>query len=108
MCHRLDRHRIPFTLPGNGRIADLPFEQDGSRPAVEAVLTQLLDRHLRAGEMPGRRACSRRCATGCSAGGKRLRPFLLIESAALFGCGGEAALRVGRGARMRALLFAGP
>ena len=31
---------------------------------------------------------------GVLAGGKRLRPFLLIESAALFGCGGEAVLRV--------------
>ena len=44
----------------------------------------------------------------CSNGGKRLRPFLVMESAALFGGDGEAALRVARGARMRALLFADP
>src|SRR5690606_17476515 len=30
---------------------------------------------------------------GVLAGGKRLRPFLLLESAALFGADGEAALR---------------
>ena len=41
-------------------------------------------------------------------GGKRLRPFLVMESAALFGADGEAALARGGRARMRALLFADP
>ena len=40
-------------------------------------------------------------------GGKRLRPFLLIESARLFGVAEEGALDAARRARMRALLFAG-
>ncbi len=77
-------------------IADLPFEPqltDRAR-AVEAVLTRLLDRHLRAGEIARPPRLLDAMRHGVLAGGKRLRPFLLIESAALFGCGGEAVLRV--------------
>ena len=40
-------------------------------------------------------------------GGKRLRPFLLIESARMFGVATEDALSRRRRARMRALLLAG-
>ncbi len=40
-------------------------------------------------------------------GGKRLRPFLVVETAALFGATRDGALLAGRGARVRALLFAG-
>ena len=58
------------------------------------MLTRLLDRHLRAGEIarPARLLDAMR--HGVLNGGKRLRPFLVMESAALFGGGGEAVLRV--------------
>ncbi len=62
--------------------------------AVEAALARLLDGRLRDGEIarPARLLDAMR--HGVLAGGKRLRPFLVMESAALFDAGGEAALRV--------------
>ena len=42
------------------------------------------------------------------AGGKRLRPFLVLESARLFGGAAERAHARGRRHRMPAHLFAGP
>ncbi len=61
---------------------------------VEAALHDLLDRRPRAGEIarPERLVAAMR--HGVLNGGKRLRPFLVIESAALFGRTGEAVLRV--------------
>ena len=41
-------------------------------------------------------------------GGKRLRPFLVVETAALFGAAPRRRADGGRRARMRALLFADP
>ena len=41
-------------------------------------------------------------------GGKRLRPFLVLESAALFGADEQRVTARGGGARMRPLLFAHP
>ena len=40
-------------------------------------------------------------------GGKRLRPFLAVETAALFGVPRERALMAGAAIELRALLFAG-
>ncbi|CAG0954261.1 farnesyl diphosphate synthase [Rhizobiaceae bacterium] len=62
--------------------------------AVEAALVRLLDGRLRDGEIarPGRLLEAMR--HGVLAGGKRLRPFLVMESAAIFDAGGEAVLRV--------------
>ncbi|CAN7721400.1 polyprenyl synthetase family protein [Mesorhizobium caraganae] len=62
--------------------------------AIETELRLLLDGRTLAGEIarPGRLMAAMR--HGVLNGGKRLRPFLVMESAALFGADGEAALRV--------------
>lgn len=61
---------------------------------VEAILTALLDQRLRAGEIARPERLLAAMRHGALNGGKRLRPFLVIESAALFGRSGEAVLRV--------------
>jgi len=62
--------------------------------SVEEVLRRLLDERVREGEIlrPERLLSAMR--HGVLNGGKRLRPFLLLESAALFDAQGTAALRV--------------
>ena len=62
--------------------------------AVEDLLGQLLDERIEPGEIarPARLLAAMR--HGVLNGGKRLRPFLLLESAALFGADESAALRV--------------
>jgi farnesyl diphosphate synthase len=62
--------------------------------AVEALLARLLDARPLSGEIerPARLVAAMR--HGVLNGGKRLRPFLVMESAALFSAAGEAALRV--------------
>ena len=61
--------------------------------AVEALLRRLLDERIEPGEIarPARLLSAMR--HGVLNGGKRLRPFLLLESAALFGADEGAALR---------------
>ncbi|WP_343312796.1 polyprenyl synthetase family protein [Brucella sp. BE17] len=61
---------------------------------VETALAGLIDLRLRTGEIarPDRLVAAMR--HGVLNGGKRLRPFLVIESAALFGIAGEPVLRV--------------
>ena len=75
---------------------------------VAGAVEERLDRLLRPSEprpprVAGSAEAMRYAALG---GGKRLRPFLLIESARLFGVGEEDALRRRLRARMRPLLFA--
>nr|WP_027053932.1 farnesyl diphosphate synthase [Mesorhizobium erdmanii] len=62
--------------------------------AVEVLLRRLLDDRPLSGEIarPDRLMAAMR--HGVLNGGKRLRPFLVMESAALFSADGEAALRV--------------
>ena len=62
--------------------------------AIETLLRQLLDARPLSGEIarPDRLVAAMR--HGVLNGGKRLRPFLVMESAALFSADGEAALRV--------------
>jgi farnesyl diphosphate synthase len=62
--------------------------------AVEVLLRRLLDDRALSGEIvrPDRLMAAMR--HGVLSGGKRLRPFLVMESAALFSADGEAALRV--------------
>jgi len=62
--------------------------------AVEAVLAQLLDTRLQAGEIARPARLLEAMRHGVLNGGKRLRPFLVLESAALFGADETAALRV--------------
>ena len=67
--------------------------------AAAAETEQLLDRLLSAapaeGEIARPHASSRPCATPSLGGGKRLRPFLAVETAALFGVPREHALMAG-------------
>jgi len=61
---------------------------------VEMALTGFLDQRLRTGEIARPERLLAAMRHGVLNGGKRLRPFLVVESAALFGKGGDAVLRV--------------
>jgi farnesyl diphosphate synthase len=78
----------------NGEAASIENAMAARAEAIERVLVTLLDARPRDGETmrPDRLLAAMR--HGLLSGGKRLRPFLLLESAALFGRVGEAALRV--------------
>lgn len=77
-------------------VADLPFEAllAARADSVERCLKRLLDTRPRDGEIARPDELFAAMRHGVLNGGKRLRPFLVIESAALFDAGGEAALRV--------------
>ncbi len=62
--------------------------------AVEALLRDLLDSRVRDGEIYRPERLMAAIRHGVLNGGKRLRPFLVIESAALFGIDGAAPMRV--------------
>ena len=62
--------------------------------AVESMLRELLDDRPRSGELTRPARLMAAIRYGVLGGGKRLRPFLLMESAALFDADGHAALRV--------------
>jgi farnesyl diphosphate synthase len=74
----------------------IPFEVqlEARAELVETLLRRLLDEKLLPGEIarPTRLLAAMR--HGVLNGGKRLRPFLVLESSALFDADGEAALRV--------------
>jgi farnesyl diphosphate synthase len=76
--------------PAPGRAADLPQAIAGSAKAVDAVLESVLPRPH---GPQGRVQEAMRYAT--FAGGKRLRPFLVLHSARLFGVDDAHSLRVG-------------
>ncbi|MCX2697343.1 MULTISPECIES: polyprenyl synthetase family protein [Ochrobactrum] len=61
---------------------------------VETMLVGLLDLRLRSGEVARPERLLAAMRHGVLNGGKRLRPFLVIESASLFGQHGDAVLRV--------------
>ncbi|MBV2144780.1 polyprenyl synthetase family protein [Falsochrobactrum sp. TDYN1] len=61
---------------------------------VETMLAGLLDHRVRTSEVARPQRLLAAMRHGVLNGGKRLRPFLVIESAALFGKSGEAVLRV--------------
>ncbi|TIW16219.1 MAG: polyprenyl synthetase family protein, partial [Mesorhizobium sp.] len=62
--------------------------------AGEALLRQVLDARPLSGEIARPERLMAAMRHGVLNGGKRLRPFLVMESAALFSADGEAALRV--------------
>jgi farnesyl diphosphate synthase len=84
----------------NGRVmtisADFPFEAvlAARAEAVEALLRRMLDDRARSGEIARPASLMAAMRHGVLNGGKRLRPFLVLESAALFDAEGEAALTV--------------
>jgi farnesyl diphosphate synthase len=61
---------------------------------IEALLRRLLDDRPLSGEIARPQRLMAAMRHGVLNGGKRLRPFLVMESAALFSADGEAALRV--------------
>ncbi len=61
---------------------------------VEALLARLLDARPLTGEIDRPATLVAAMRHGVLNGGKRMRPFLVMESAALFSADGEAALRV--------------
>lgn len=63
--------------------------------AVEACLAEILDAQVQADEIARPAPLLAAMRHGVLNGGKRLRPFLVMESAALFGGDPAAALRVG-------------
>ncbi|EHK58322.1 polyprenyl synthetase family protein [Allomesorhizobium alhagi] len=77
--------------------ADFPFEAilESRAEQVEALLRRLLDDRARSGEIARPASLMAAMRHGVLNGGKRLRPFLVLESAALFDAesSGEAALR---------------
>ena len=74
----------------------LPFDArlEIRAQAVEALLRTLLDDRTLPGEIVRPATLLAAMRHGVLNGGKRLRPFLVLESAALFDADGEAALRV--------------
>ncbi len=85
----------------DARVSDLPSSRDFSAKLdavaaeIDALLDRLLDGKALAGEVtrPPRLLEAMRHAT--LGGGKRLRPFLLVETANLFGVAHEGALMAG-------------
>jgi farnesyl diphosphate synthase len=74
----------------------VPFEivLESRAGAVETMLRRLLDSRPQSGEIARPDWLFQAMRHGVLNGGKRIRPFLVLESAALFGADGEAALRV--------------
>jgi farnesyl diphosphate synthase len=76
--------------------ADFPFEAvlASRAEAVEALLRRLLDDRALTGEIQRPASLMAAMRHGVLNGGKRLRPFLVLESAALFDTAGAAPLTV--------------
>ncbi|PAQ05775.1 polyprenyl synthetase family protein [Mesorhizobium temperatum] len=74
----------------------IPFEAAlvARTEPIEALLRQLLGDRPLSGEIERPQRLMEAMRHGVLNGGKRLRPFLVMESAALFSADGEAALRV--------------
>ncbi len=79
----------------NDAISDMSARLASVAHAVEALLARLLDGEARPGELARPAGLMAAIRHGTLDGGKRLRPFLVVESARLFGGDPEAALRVG-------------
>lgn len=75
---------------------EVPFEivLDMRARAVEAAIADLLDARVRQGEITRPERLLSAMRHGVLNGGKRLRPLLVLESAALFDAPAEAALQV--------------
>ncbi|WP_019172109.1 polyprenyl synthetase family protein [Pseudaminobacter salicylatoxidans] len=75
---------------------EVPFEAqlEARAQIIEALLRRLLDERLLPGEIARPQRLLAAMRHGVLNGGKRLRPFLVLESAALFDADPEAALRV--------------
>ncbi len=93
---RLTASGFPFNAPPMNEPVDLPFETALERRAatVEASLRGLLEGRILPGEIARPERLLAAMRHGVLNGGKRLRPFLVMETAALFSADGEPALRI--------------
>jgi farnesyl diphosphate synthase len=73
--------------------SEFQLQLEARARAVETMLRTLLGEHPRDGEIVRPQRLLAAMRHGVLNGGKRLRPFLVLETAALFGADGEAALR---------------
>lgn len=85
---------MPIDMNTNERPIEFAHALAARALEVEETLDRLLDQRLRTGEIARPERLLAAMRHGVLNGGKRLRPFLVIESAALFGASHEAALRV--------------
>lgn len=87
---------MPPDIKATGQIDEAGFEVALLRRAdeVEALLETLFGPALLEDEIARPHRLMQAIRHGVLGGGKRLRPFLVLESAALFDADGEAALRV--------------
>lgn len=92
----LRNDRVSATPPRMTINRPVPFELvlDSRAGAVETTLRRLLEDRLQPGEIARPERLFQAMRHGVLNGGKRIRPFLVMESAALFDADGEAALRV--------------
>lgn len=92
----LRNDRVSATPPRMSINAPVPFEivLESRAGAVEAMLRLLLENRLQPSEIARPERLFQAMRHGVLNGGKRIRPFLVMESAALFDADGEAALRV--------------
>ena len=79
----------------NDASLDMSDRLSGVAEAIEELLADLLDERARPGEIARPARLISAIRHGTLNGGKRLRPFLVVESARLFGGDPVAALRVG-------------
>ena len=95
-CLGLDRHRICGHRSAMDHTVDDEFEAALAHRArqVDATLDELLDARPRDGEITRPARLLEAMRHGVLNGGKRLRPFLVLESASLFDADGPGALRV--------------
>ena len=87
---------------------DFAKRLDQTAEDTEALLAKLLDDTLLPDEIARPKRVMDAMRYSSLGGGKRLRPFLVVESAAIFGVPRNAALARRLRARMHSLLFADP
>ena len=88
--------------------AALATRLDQTAADTEALMAKLLADTLLPDEIQRPKRLLDAMRYGSLNGGKRLRPFLVVESAAMFDVPRDAAPARRRGARMHPLLFADP
>ena len=91
-----------------GTAHDFSKRLDKTAEETEALLGKLLSDKVETDEIVRPKRLMEAMRYSSLGGGKRLRPFLVVESAAVFGVARERRAAGGRGARMHSLLFADP
>jgi farnesyl diphosphate synthase len=105
-----------FSMTTGTALANFAKRLDQTAEDTEALLAKLLSDALLPDEIARPKRLIDAMRYSSLGGGKRLRPFLVVESSAVFGVAREAALLAGAGGRssgrrrtrMHPLLFADP